>query len=192
MSKQLIGFCGFARSGKDTAALALTSSRLGWSRKAFADALKRDVLYAVESSWESAYDREPPQDLVGLFHDPATKEKFRPLLVEYGRAMRNIEPGYWVHRLSADLRNCLNYAVTDVRYKNEADWIHSLGGRVILIQRPEVTAANDEESASIGAMIAAGCFDLVIQNDSSVEELHTKVLHYVDSLENLNPEEENS
>jgi hypothetical protein len=180
MNKQLIGFCGFARSGKDTAMLALYGR--DYYRLAFADALKCDVQSSLDRSLMLGGRSEVGSPLFsGEF-----KEKFRPLLVEYGRAMRVLLPDYWVVRLEHDNAKALelhNIAVTDVRYRNEADWIHSRGGRVVLIQKPDVTAANAEESASIGEMIAAGCFDLVIQNDSSIDDLHAKVLQYVNSLD---------
>lgn len=174
---RLIGLSGFARSGKDTAFFALWDR--GFVRRAFADALKADVRASLDRSLVTAGLAESETQLFGDDY----KERFRPLLVEYGRAMRLLVKDYWIKRLARDNFEVLqkeSVGITDVRYANEADWIHEQGGKVILIQRPGVGAANSEEEASIAEMKSKFCFDAIIDNDSTVEALHAKVLQYLD------------
>lgn len=171
---KLIGISGFARSGKDTAAAALV--RNGWTRKAFADALKRDAGLALRGSL-IAGGYNPPQDEVApWFADPALKESFRPFLVEYGRAMRRLFPDYWIARLDLELRPDTCYVITDVRYANEAAWIRGRGGRVVEIVRPGVGPANDEEKNSMAAFLP----DRHIYNGNTVESLQRELLAYAE------------
>lgn len=146
---KLIGLSGFARSGKDTAAQGLIAA--GWERKAFADALKRDAAMALRGSIIAGNFNPPQDEPAPWFTDPSMKETFRPFLVEYGRAMRAIVPGYWIERLALELHPDSCYVITDVRYANEAEWIRKLGGKVVEIVRPGVGPANDEEKNSMAA-----------------------------------------
>lgn len=129
---RLIGLTGFARSGKDHLARAI-----GWKRAAFADALKRDVAGMLGLTMEG---------LEGL------KQKLRPLLVEYGKAQRLIDPDYWVKRIQFDPE--ADTVITDVRYINEARWVKERGGIVVYVNRPGIEPANDEEANSIHELLA--------------------------------------
>lgn len=136
----VVGLCGFARAGKDTAAQGLMNA--GWKRVAFADALKSDVEQAVARSLSFGAPRGYPYFSLS---NPDTKEMLRPLLVEYGRGLRALDGSHWIARAADTMaRVCGGNAlglycgivVTDVRYPNEADWIRSLGGAVIRVVRP--------------------------------------------------------
>jgi hypothetical protein len=166
---KLIGICGYARSGKDTAATALTGK--GWTRKAFADALKQDAATALRSSIIAGHHNPPKDEFMPWFTDPALKETFRPFMVEYGRAMRNIYPTYWIERLALEIEPEKCYVITDVRYANEADWVRSRGGKVVEIVRPGVGPANNEEKNSMEAFKP----DAHVYNNGTVEELHRKM-----------------
>lgn len=169
---QIIGFCGYARSGKDTAAKALIER--GWKRVAFADALKADVACAMQRSLCKIADGGVLSETLIEDH----KEAFRPLLVEYGRAMRRVRASYWIDRAMTEIRALSdgiygdNVVITDVRYQNEVNAIHAAGGKVIQIFRHGIAAANDEESNSFAHVYP----DAIIWNDGAIEELHAKVL----------------
>ena len=169
---KLIGISGYARSGKDTSAAGLMVE--GWERKAFADALKRDASVALRRSL-IAGNYNPPQDGAdSWFTDPALKETFRPFLVEYGRAMRALRPGYWIARLALEIKPEFCYVITDVRYADEADWIRRHGGKVVEIVRPGVGPANDEEKNSMASFAP----DLHIYNNGTKAELQRRLLDY--------------
>lgn len=146
---RIVGLCGYARSGKDTAALGLVSR--GWKRAAFADALKKDVFESLSRSYSAEHPWAVAPELPSerWLKDPERKEAMRPLLVEYGRAMRKISPAHWIARLEKTLDPYGAYVVTDVRYFNEVKWVYDHGGVVFLVDRPGVGPANDEEELSL-------------------------------------------
>lgn len=170
---KLIGLSGYARSGKDTAAKALTD--IGWTRKAFADALKLDAGLALRGSLIAGGFNPPQETLVPWFTDPSLKETFRPFMVEYGRAMRALRPDYWIARLSLEIEPDVCYVITDVRYANEAEWIRRHGGKVVEIVRPGTGPANDEEKNSMAAFKP----DAHVYNNKTVEKLREWLLDYV-------------
>ena len=146
------------RSGKDTLAKALTDD--GWARLAFADELKRDLLRIVGS----AMCDNPPScewDVSELapYFDGEKKVVMRPLMVEYGRTLRAIDPGHWIRRAQVSLARKIDTAgpalqgvvITDLRYADEAEWVRRLGGGVGYVHRFGISAANDEERDSLDA-----------------------------------------
>lgn len=166
---KLLGLCGFAQVGKDTAAANMP----GWTRMAFADALKDDL--------------KPLLDSLGVdLTDPAQKEKARPLLVAYGATARAFRPLYWVDRLFGEMafqkliarghgNEAPLFVVTDVRYPNEVNRILTDGGKVVYLLRPGVQAANDEETRSIGEILERYRIPVVL-NAGTPEELGARVL----------------
>lgn len=169
MRRPIIGLCGYARAGKDTMAKAIIGeqTRLCFQRFAFADELKDDVSKAMRKALNTSGIPADPINVAGIMSD--MKEQIRPMLVGWGAGLRAVDPGHWIKRLERLMRITLDYpidprsacasgsydprfrfktcrcVITDVRYKNEADWVRSLGGLVVWVERPGVYAANDEE-----------------------------------------------
>ena len=183
--RPIIGLCGYARAGKDTMAKAIIGAPLYFMRFAFADALKRDIKAAMDAALREA--RRAPtytNEIEDWFRDPVMKEKLRPMLVGWGAGMRAVDPDHWIKRLYTSLRPLTLLAndppaddvarltcrcvITDVRYKNEADWVRSLGGLVVWVERPGVYAANDEE---LFKTLPDYC-DVRLVLDKGVEENH--------------------
>jgi hypothetical protein len=169
MAGMIVGISGFARSGKDTSAEILVNE-FGFKRMAFADALKYDLR---EMIWQSL-DRIG-EDVKSYDELVATqKEKARPLMVEYGRIMRELYPEYWIRRLFCDMFNGTGtrFVIPDVRYKNEAEKIRELGGVVIGVMRPNCGPANAEEEMSFSKFTP----DYIVDNDASISRLHEKIV----------------
>ena len=160
----LIGLCGYARCGKDSVADCMK----GFKKLAFATALKREVQRMLDVSSEKG----------GSVVDDKDKAKYRPMLVAWGQIKRNIKPDYWIRKLATTYnRVCAeDIVITDVRYKNEIDWIHQMNGIVIMIARPGVGPANDEERRSFGEILAGDKtgIDYTIVNDGSLADLKLK------------------
>ncbi len=152
----IIGFCGYAQSGKDTAALPLIQR--GFLRIAFADALKRRAAKALGITEDYLEHR---------------KHELRPLLVELGRAGRLVDREMWIEAAFDDVV-APDIVITDVRYPNEVAEILSRDGRVFFVDRPGKGPANEEEAASINDVMHR--YQLpVIHNDGTVERLHREV-----------------
>lgn len=132
--RRLVGLCGYAGSGKDTAAEGLTGT--GWRRVAFADPLKE---LARMLGWNGA------KDTYG--------RRFLQVLGEQVRLI--IGEDSWVRAAEkfVDAKPD-DVVITDVRYPNEAEWIRRRGGFLVEIQRPGVGPANDHPSERVDLLNA--------------------------------------
>lgn len=179
---QVIGFCGYAGSGKDEAAKALVE--LGWERIAFADPI-REIALAIDPIVSMKGFRLAT--LVRRHGWTKAKElgEVRRLLQRIGtEAGRNIlGEFFWSeigHNRAIDCGK--NVVFTDVRFHNEVEMIRELGGKIIRIVRPGVGPANGHESELAIDEIET---DAVIQNEGSSEELWEKVRSLVIHIERV-------
>lgn len=129
----IIGLCGYAQSGKDTAAKHLT----GFRRLAFADKLKADLSGFILTFYGfSIYNCTPEQ-----------KEMIRPLMIAHGECKRRQDPSHWlkpIQRVIEDSCKEDGFVITDVRYLNEAKMILNAGGLIIYLDRGGAPASNEE------------------------------------------------
>jgi hypothetical protein len=165
---KLVGFNGYARSGKDTLAGFLVAE-FGYRRIAFADALRNFITATNEEIRELV-------DAVGW--DVAKLDpKVRQELKDVGNAARNyIHPHVWVFAALGDVAAERLIAVSDVRFPNEADTIKHRGGRLVRVERPGVGPANDIDTL----LDRYDRFDAIIQNDSTIEVLHGRMRSLLD------------
>ena len=145
LAHDLIGICGFARSGKNALASILQHILEEQNSNAkvasFAYYLKKDIDSFLRSRL----------DISAFTEDPREKEIIRPLLVCWGtKIIRDkIDKDYWVrqmHNVRAVHRSQgTKTLIPDVRFANEVEWIHSLGGTTIYIEREGVKPINQDE-----------------------------------------------
>lgn len=134
----ILGFAGAARAGKDTCGGQVIPNTQSAIRIAFADRLKKEVC-----------------DALGITLDELThkKEILRPLLVEWGRARRTLQQDYWIEMLRQSYEDgptqFKHLVITDVRYRNEGEWITKQGGIVAYVSRPGYPPCNAEERQSL-------------------------------------------
>lgn len=156
---RVIGFGHRARQGKNTAALAIleacplpTYVRL----YGFADALRTEVRTAcAKFGGQASLIREWQEN--GLMPEWVHFEEPKPrsLLQWWGTDFRRKhDPDYWVKRLRKTLESHKPDValVTDVRFRNEADFIHSLGGTLVEVQRigaPDVSVQEHRSEAEL-------------------------------------------
>jgi hypothetical protein len=145
---QIIGISGAARSGKDTLCRALIR------------VLKEN--FEIKAIRRSIAGDQVKKDLKDLLHknlsiDSFTenftvKEEIRPLLVEYGKLMRNKTNGrYFIEKFVKE-ENTINI-IPDIRYveysKDEAYWLkNEMDGFLIFIEREGILDANDTEKVN--------------------------------------------
>ncbi len=148
---KLIGISGFARSGKDTfyqrSKIALEKEGYKACRFAFADALKYEIDEILSKYTE-----------ISAFTENKTeKEMIRPLLVTWGTDIRRkIDQNCWIKRIQSDVESRIKEGyyvfITDVRYKNEAEWITINDGVLVNLTRHEIGPANHEEHRELHRM----------------------------------------
>lgn len=160
MDRKIIAFTGYARVGKDTA-----GGFTGYKRMAFADALKMEMAGFLRNMYQiNAFKMTPEQ-----------KELIRWALVGHGKTMRTLYPGYWIEYVERDMPEDKDIVITDLRYLDEAEWVHKQGGKVVWILRPGYEAANEEEKLSIQAIRHHHMVDIVLDNSGTLEDLKEKV-----------------
>lgn len=180
MRTHLIGFCGYAQVGKDTAGKVLVDS-FGYQRVAFADPVK-EYLYELNPAI-LGMTMQYLVDSCG-WDEAKIYRQVRDLLVGVGKTSRkihghdcwlNIANQTWHGYLDCDHRGQPGpdhqpVVVTDVRYKNEAECIKEYGGKVIRITRPDHGPANDEEK-SVDEIVP----DFTVANGGSAAEFQSKI-----------------
>lgn len=184
----IIGLNGYAGSGKDAAAEALVSR--GFTRVAFADVL-RNILYVTDPwiplvrnesdlsyAWRTYQHVERLSfvvDDIGWDDAKNTYPEIRRLLQVFGTegGREILGENIWVETALKGIRPGENVVVTDVRFKNEADYIRSQGGTVIKIVREGVGPVNNHISDNAMELYK---FDHIINNNGTLQDLHDEVL----------------
>ncbi|WJN62761.1 deoxynucleoside monophosphate kinase [Streptomyces phage phiScoe15] len=179
----LIGLSGYAGSGKDEAAKVLVAG--GWRRDAFADRL-REFLYALNPLIPGHVGAGNLRlanvvDAYGWDSAKRTFPEVRSLLqrcgTEAGRQVLGSD--VWVKALMSEFdAGSEALVVTDVRFPNEADAIRQAGGVLVRIERPGVgpNTAPDGTVHSSDVALDGYDFDVVVQNDGDVTDLHERLL----------------
>src|SRR5215831_5913870 len=170
----IIGLSGLKQSGKDTIAAYLVKEH-GFERKAFADPLKQSVAALFDIPF-SVVDKYKLDDLCtvnieagfGAFHDMT----FRTFLQRYGTESHRDVFGqdFWVD-LTLPVQGFYPgraIVVTDVRFREEAERVKFLGGRIIYVQRDEAALVNKDQHRSEDIDFA-NLIDGSISNNGTLE-----------------------
>ena len=186
----IIGISGKIGSGKDTLSIVINyladksapDSFNRWEQpleeytyknKKYAENLKCMVCFLIGCNRIDLEDREFKEKELGKEWDGLTPRKILQLLgTEAGREI--IHPNIWVNSLFADYTTDSNWIITDVRFPNEAQAIKDRGGIVVRIERPGGESHCGGAHASETALDDYD-FDIVINNDGTIEELIDKV-----------------
>lgn len=174
----VIGLSGYARSGKDTVAGVLRDL-YGFKRVAFADNLKQFTRAIDPIVFMQDKDPVRADEWVRGVGDTDAKNhpEYRRLLQEVGTKARIFfGEDIWVRSVMKNLEPEIYYAISDVRFKNEANAIREIGGQVWRIQRPGVGPTNDHVSEHD---LDHYDFDYVIQNDGTVTDLEGDVQYFL-------------
>lgn len=193
MAARIIGIAGKAESGKDTAAGFITAVYPGYYyRRAFADALKREALFAWARQHENPALLEVTekgtieQQLAAANLLKSGNDSFRTVLQHIGVARRQENPDHWIARLFRDHAiGLISMVIPDVRFKNEAEAIIERGGLVIRLERPgHENRLTPEQRAHISETdlddFPGSAHYHVIENTGDPVDLLRKVLAEVD------------
>ena len=149
---EIVGLSGLAGSGKGECSLSLREN-LGFTEIAFADKLKSltSELFALDINMlraETPQDRAEREEPIRRLSKDGTPRSGRWLLQEVGNKIRTVYPEVWVeyvgHKMISKFDSVLRdnkndrFVIPDVRYQNEFDFINSIGGTIIDVQRGEM------------------------------------------------------
>lgn len=165
----LIGLVGRARSGKNTIARYLVDHH-GWTTLAFADPI-RQVLSGMDPYLSSGVRLSDVLELHGGWSGAKHSEyggEIRVLLQRLGtEGVRELDPRFWAKQMEARIENVPGPAIiTDIRFENEATLVRNLGGKLVMVTRPNyprlVHATEQVERISC---------DFEIENSGAIEDL---------------------
>lgn len=179
----LIGFAGYAQTGKDTCADYLFN-KYGFQHHKFATSLKEMVANVdpYVFHYPNAYLRYS-QAVRNHGYEGAKKRypEVRNLLKNFGMEMRNqFGDDVWVDLLLDNIETFENnIVISDVRFINEAVAVKAYGGVVVRVNRPGVGPDSDHPSETEMDKIE---YDYVIENDGSIVELELKIDHILQHI----------
>lgn len=176
---QVVGLSGYARAGKDTAAAWYVENH-GYTRMSFADPI-REALARINPSVEvvglgtmGVQSHLRLSENLGTNgweflkeHAPEIRGMLQRLGTEVGREM--FDPDFWVNYALDNAPDGSKIVFADCRFPNEADAIRRLGGKVIRINRPGVSAVNAHISETA---LDDYAFDVIMENSGDIETLH--------------------
>lgn len=164
---RIIGVSGFMRTGKDSVAALL--EEYGYTRLAFADPLRKvaadidptiSLVDVPEGLGLAPFDVVTYTQLIDKVGYERAKEvpDFRRFLQRLGtEGIRgNFGEGAWVDLAIKAIEAApdgTKFVIPDVRFPNEADAIHKLGGVVWMTVRPGYGASDHPSEAEVGNII---------------------------------------
>ena len=205
----IVGLVGFIGAGKGTVADLLVEKH-GFFKESYANSVK-DACAAI-FNWDRAMlEGDTPEsrawrETKDEWWSSKLGREFSPRLAlqlmgtEAGRDV--FHPDLWVHTVMRRCKPENNYVIADVRFPNEINAIVNSGGKVVRVRRghdpewynlalecnvdgqPDIMRnAYPEVHFSEWAWIGSH-YDIVMDNNCSLEELTTRVDKLVDSLYN--------
>lgn len=168
MATKLIGITGLAGAGKDTIADYFVAK--GYVRYSLADAIKHGLNAMFGWTMEHWADREWKETVIPKYNR-SPRQMAQTLGTDWGR--KHVDEDLWLI-LARDYiaASAKPVVIPDVRFDNEARFIHQLGGELIRVVREGVApvAVHASESG------VATCFiDWQFNNRGTIEELHAKL-----------------
>jgi len=185
----LIGLCGYAACGKDTAAQVLIEE-FSFQRVAFAEPIKHALLAldpfvpgTEPGSFLRLSELSETLDWTKIKEYPEVRRLMQILGTEVGRNL--FDPDIWVKLAESKLASTLsvgNTVVTDVRFPNEARLIKRHGGTLVRLVRPGLGPVNEHLSDRASE---SWTYDYHIENGDDVTSLHQKMRELVVQLEQI-------
>jgi hypothetical protein len=173
LEKNIIGFHGPAFSGKDTAASAIKKTYPDTEVFAFAGPLKEACKILFNFSDAQLYDPILKEQI-----DKRWGKSPRQILQWLGTdILRNmINEDFFIMNMRQRIEDSEadNIVISDVRFDNEAEFIRSLEGKVVKIERNG--AKTTEHSGHITEKgISPNLINAIVKNDTSIEEFQNRI-----------------
>jgi len=187
----IIGFLAKQRHGKDTAADYLVN-KYQYKKLSFAKPIKDacEKLFGFTKEQLYGNKKEVKDEFWGISPRTALRWLGTDIFREQiGKIIPHIKNNFWVTRTN---QICINefknnpkakLTVADVRFQNEVDAIHDMGGIVIKIYRPNMNDVSNHISEKEIDNIKN--YDKLIVNDGTIEDLYKKIHSAISSNENI-------
>lgn len=182
---KLIGIAGRRRAGKDTAALVLLDK--GFTLIKFADPLKamiRTLLRAAGiefNALQQYIEGDQKETPLATLCGKTTRFAMQTLGTEWGR--KTLGENLWIQVAISRAALSSSVVISDVRFPNEAAAIKRMGGTIIKVIRSEqplyMDGVDGHASEADTDLISA---DFTVVNNSTIEDLHKKVLSIANKL----------
>lgn len=193
----LIGIHGKGGSGKDTVGEILKEKH-GFATTSFALPIKKmicELLGVPLEKWDDREWRESPCES-GAFNDKTPRFLAQTIGTEWGRHI--VDASLWYNLALERIDACAaqdeddlvtKYAITDVRFDNEAQHLRSRGGYLIVVHRTSSDLDSDVRGhASEHGIRHASPEDFHINNFGSLEALESQVDEVVKKILELEEE----
>ena len=180
----LFGLMGIKKSGKDTCADYLVG-HYGFQKKSFADPLKKacaeiflfsnEQLYGTQEQKETPDPRWfgcTPRLAMQYVGTELLRDNLDKIMPGLGKNIFTHRFKLWYEEESRKNPN-LCVVIADVRFQNEVDFIQSLGGYVIKIDRPDVLT-NDIHPSEL-ELQSITIYNDLIKNTGTLEEFYFKI-----------------
>jgi len=184
MKPKILAFGHKSRTGKDTATKILIDHvnnkypDIKIERRAFADAVKNVsyTLYGCQGLKSREYCDKHPEARSEII--PALGMDTVEVWVAVGNKMRDVYPATWIDIALLDCKADI-VIISDLRYPNEADRIHQLGGACVKMERK---AAAIRDTVADKALDDYTSWDKIMQNDSTTDALKQQLVSYFGEL----------
>lgn len=100
---------------------------------------------------------------------PGLKMSPRAIWIHVGNALRNIYENTWIDFALIGVKAEI-ILITDVRFRNEAEAIKDVGGKVIKINRPTIAQGTDPAEIELDTWHD---WDLIVDNNQTLRELNS-------------------
>lgn len=173
--RTIIGLHGLPRSGKDTVARILISTKR-FERLAFADPLKEAAAILLNRPVGQCHGL----DVGGVPYDreqvmPEWGFSMRWFLQVFGtECMRNqIAEDFWTRRMAAAIASSppdARLVITDVRFDNETNFLRRMGAQIVEVYRPGLVRSGHSSDQPVSC-------DWVLVNNGTLDDLFRTVIN---------------
>ncbi len=173
----IIGLTGQMQSGKDTVGAYLVEHH-GFTRLAFADKLKEAVANLLDISIEEVNTYKMQDQVSVSIHTGRADQfyslktfTFRGFLQRFGTEMARETFWYdfWLDLVFNGIEENVDYVITDVRFKNEAERIKSHEGFILRLYRTDFYKDPGHLSEQ---ELPYDLIDVTVVNDATIPDLY--------------------
>lgn len=174
----IVGLLGKKRSGKDTTADFIVK-KYEYKKIAIADPLKLalagmfgfddDQLHGDSKEKVDEYWGVTPRQTLQWLGTEVCRNQMCDLIPAIGDK-------FWLKRLEKELKkySCEKIVISDLRFQNEVDLVHTLGGTVIKLVRQSRTCVQDTHVSEIEIDVVKN-YNNIIENNGSLSDLYEQI-----------------